>query len=82
MDTKVRKSKLLEFQNGQVSVLSTTDAGSRGLDTVMACDVINYDFPLITAEYIHRLVFFRDFNLVTRLSSMIEELNILARTNL
>ena len=49
-----RKGRFNEFQNGKHNVLCTTDAGARGLDTIMAKDVINYDFPLQTAEYIHR----------------------------
>ncbi|XP_033231116.1 probable ATP-dependent RNA helicase DDX28 [Belonocnema kinseyi] len=49
-----RKGKFEEFQTGRYNVLCTTDAGSRGLDTIIARDVINYDFPLQTVEYIHR----------------------------
>lgn len=49
-----RKNKFNEFQTGMCNVLCTTDAGSRGLDTIMVTDVINYDFPLQTSEYIHR----------------------------
>ncbi|KAL7298467.1 hypothetical protein TKK_0008254 [Trichogramma kaykai] len=54
MPLEVRKGKFLKFQNGQVNILTTTDAGSRGLDTIYAKEIINFDFPLITAEYIHR----------------------------
>lgn len=50
----LREKKFKEFQNGVCNVLITTDAGARGLDTVIAKEVINYDFPLITSEYIHR----------------------------
>lgn len=42
------------FQNGQVDVLATTDIGSRGLDTKRARHIINFDFPLHSADYIHR----------------------------
>ena len=49
-----RNGKFQDFQSGRHNVLCTTDAGSRGLDTVMAKDIINYDFPLQTSEYIHR----------------------------
>lgn len=49
-----RKNKFREFYIGVYNVLCTTDAGARGLDTIMVKDVINYDFPLQTSEYIHR----------------------------
>ncbi|XP_014212030.1 probable ATP-dependent RNA helicase DDX28 [Copidosoma floridanum] len=54
MSLAERKGKIMEFQNGHTHVLTTTDAGSRGIDTTLAKDVINFEFPLITAEYIHR----------------------------
>lgn len=54
MPTKYRNKQFSAFQNGHYNVLSTTDAGCKGLDTRFARDVINYDFPLITAEYVHR----------------------------
>lgn len=56
MPESVRRGKYGEFLNGKTSVLSSTDAGSRGLDTVMVNHVLNYDFPLDTFTYIHRYV--------------------------
>ncbi|XP_058792978.1 probable ATP-dependent RNA helicase DDX28 [Phymastichus coffea] len=49
-----RKGKFMEFQQGVCNILTTTDAGARGLDTCKVKSVINFDFPLVTAEYIHR----------------------------
>lgn len=54
MPNDVRMEKINQFQNGQYHVLTTTDAGARGIDTTTAKDIINFDFPLITAEYVHR----------------------------
>ncbi|XP_076297063.1 putative ATP-dependent RNA helicase Dbp21E2 [Lasioglossum baleicum] len=54
MPLQVRIGKYGEFINGHTYVLSTTNAGSRGLDTVMVNHILNYDFPLDTASYIHR----------------------------
>lgn len=54
MPLRKRRNVFMEFQTGIYNVLCTTDAGSRGLDTVAVKDVINYDFPLQTFEYIHR----------------------------
>lgn len=54
--TEVRNGKYRAFKNGEISVLSTTNAGARGLDTIMVDFIINYDFPLSTVEYIHRFL--------------------------
>lgn len=51
---KIRVGQFEKFQSGEVDVLSTTDVGSRGLDTTRARHVINFDFPLHVADYIHR----------------------------
>lgn len=54
MPLSVRRGKYGEFINGKTMVLSTTNGGSRGLNTVMVNHILNYDFPLDTANYIHR----------------------------
>lgn len=51
---KIRIGQFEKFQSGEVDVLSTTDVASRGLDTTRARHVINFDFPLHIADYIHR----------------------------
>lgn len=51
---KIRIGQFQKFQAGEVDILSTTDVGSRGLDTTRARHVINFDFPLHIADYIHR----------------------------
>ncbi|XP_053957535.1 probable ATP-dependent RNA helicase DDX28 [Anastrepha ludens] len=51
---KIRIGRFEQFQNGEYDVLSTTDIGSRGLDTTTARHVINFDFPLHVSDYIHR----------------------------
>ncbi|KAH0566853.1 probable ATP-dependent RNA helicase DDX28 [Cotesia glomerata] len=50
----VRNGKYRAFKNGEVNILSATNAGARGLDTTMVDCIINFDFPLSTIEYIHR----------------------------
>ncbi|KXJ70985.1 hypothetical protein RP20_CCG021811 [Aedes albopictus] len=52
---KIRLGQFEKFQRGEVDVLSTTDVASRGLDTTRAGHVINFDFPLYAADYIHRI---------------------------
>lgn len=54
MPLHVRRGKYGEFLNGKALVLSTTDAGSRGLDTLTVNHILNFDFPLDTSVYIHR----------------------------
>ncbi|XP_015430789.1 PREDICTED: probable ATP-dependent RNA helicase DDX28 [Dufourea novaeangliae] len=54
MPLSIRMGKYGQFLNGHVMVLSTTNAGSRGLDTVTVNHILNYDFPVDTADYIHR----------------------------
>ncbi|XP_005190858.2 probable ATP-dependent RNA helicase DDX28 [Musca domestica] len=51
---KIRMGRFEQFQNAECDVLSTTDVGSRGLDTTRARNVINFDFPLHISDYIHR----------------------------
>ncbi|EDW03451.1 probable ATP-dependent RNA helicase DDX28 [Drosophila grimshawi] len=51
---KIRLGRFEEFQRGICDVLSTTDVGSRGLDTTRARHVLNFDFPLHVSDYIHR----------------------------
>nr|XP_033338082.1 probable ATP-dependent RNA helicase DDX28 [Megalopta genalis] len=54
MSMRQRIGKYGEFLNGRTYVLSTTNAGSRGLNTVMVNHILNFDFPWDTASYIHR----------------------------
>ncbi|XP_055683650.1 probable ATP-dependent RNA helicase DDX28 [Lutzomyia longipalpis] len=54
MPMPIRVDQFERFRRGEVKVLSTTDMGSRGLDTRHVSQVINFDFPLHMADYIHR----------------------------
>lgn len=54
MPMRTREGRFEQFQNGEFDVLSVTDVGSRGLNTKDIRIVINYDFPLYAADYIHR----------------------------
>lgn len=51
---KIREGRFEQFQNGAVNVLSTTDCVARGLNTVRARHIVNFDFPLHASDYIHR----------------------------
>lgn len=54
MAVSLKLGKFEMFKSGRVNVLSCTDIASRGLDTIRTQHIINYDFPLYTADYIHR----------------------------
>ncbi|KAL6268749.1 hypothetical protein P5V15_001874 [Pogonomyrmex californicus] len=49
-----RQNKYATFKSGKCQVLCTTNAGSRGLNTVTVRHILNYEFPTASADYIHR----------------------------
>ncbi|XP_076305820.1 putative ATP-dependent RNA helicase Dbp21E2 isoform X1 [Tachypleus tridentatus] len=51
---KTRDLNFKKFQDGEINVLSCTDLGSRGLDTIKVQHIINFDFPHHISDYIHR----------------------------
>ncbi|KAJ6622126.1 putative ATP-dependent RNA helicase DDX28 [Pseudolycoriella hygida] len=55
MVMQLRLGQFEKFQTGQVHVISTTDVVSRGLNTIRARHIINFDFPLHISDYIHRI---------------------------
>jgi superfamily II DNA/RNA helicase len=42
------------FESREVDILLCTDLGSRGLDFPFVTHVVNFDFPLTNADYLHR----------------------------
>ncbi|XP_072321556.1 probable ATP-dependent RNA helicase DDX28 [Eucyclogobius newberryi] len=54
MAAAVRSGIFHQFQKEIINVLICTDIASRGLDTSRVQLVVNYDFPLNPADYIHR----------------------------
>jgi ATP-dependent RNA helicase RhlE len=49
-----RTKALADFKAGRVSVLVATDLAARGLDIAQLPLVVNFDLPLVAADYIHR----------------------------
>ena len=49
-----RTKALADFKAGRVNVLVATDIAARGLDIVQLPLVVNFDLPLVAADYIHR----------------------------
>ncbi|KAJ8942905.1 hypothetical protein NQ314_009880 [Rhamnusium bicolor] len=55
MNYAIRIEQWNQFIRGDVKILAATDVGSRGLNTVQVKHVLNYDFPLYEADYLHRI---------------------------
>ncbi|KAJ3646333.1 hypothetical protein Zmor_023925 [Zophobas morio] len=55
MNYAIRIDQWNSFIKGETKILSSTDVGSRGLDTTQVGHVLNYDFPVYAADYLHRI---------------------------
>lgn len=53
--SSVRSRILDDFTNNRIQVLVATDLIARGLDILSITDVINYDLPNSSREYVHRV---------------------------
>ena len=49
-----RTRALSDFKAGRVNVLVATDLAARGLDIAQLPLVVNFDLPLVAADYVHR----------------------------
>jgi superfamily II DNA/RNA helicase len=54
LNHNMRKANFDKFNGKAVSIMLTTDLGSRGLDFPFLEHVINYDFPMSISDYLHR----------------------------
>jgi ATP-dependent RNA helicase DDX5/DBP2 len=52
---KEREFVLSQFRSGRASILVATDVASRGLDIDDIQFVVNYDFPRMVEDYVHRI---------------------------
>ncbi|TDR43927.1 ATP-dependent RNA helicase RhlE [Tahibacter aquaticus] len=50
-----RQRALKDFKDGRITVLVATDIAARGLDIDQLPVVINYDLPMVAADYVHRI---------------------------
>jgi ATP-dependent RNA helicase DDX49/DBP8 len=55
MNQHDRLATLARFKTGLVKILIATDIGARGLDIPLVKIVINFDVPLSTKDYVHRV---------------------------
>lgn len=53
--SSVRNRVFKDFGNGEINILVATDLIARGLDILSIKDVINYDLPVSSREYVHRV---------------------------
>lgn len=51
---KQRLAALGSFKSEHVPLLLATDVAARGLDIPSVDLVVNYDLPLLAADYVHR----------------------------
>lgn len=54
LEMKDRQRAVEHLKAGETSVVVCTDVSSRGLDTKNVRHVINYEFPNVASDYIHR----------------------------
>jgi len=52
---KQRELTVNQLKNGQLDIVVATDVAARGLDVRRISHVINYDIPLDTESYVHRI---------------------------
>ncbi len=50
-----RTTALAKFKKGDVRVLVATDIAARGLDIVQLPQVVNFDLPNVSEDYVHRI---------------------------
>jgi ATP-dependent RNA helicase RhlE len=50
-----RLKALQDFKSGHVRVLVATDIAARGIDVDGISHVVNYDFPMHSEDYVHRI---------------------------
>jgi superfamily II DNA/RNA helicase len=55
MSQNARERSLRQFESGRVSTLIATDVAARGLDVDEITHVINFDPPLTSEDYVHRI---------------------------
>lgn len=53
--SSVRNRVFKDFASGEINVLVATDLIARGMDILSITDVINYDLPVSSREYVHRV---------------------------
>ncbi|MEE1944979.1 DEAD/DEAH box helicase [Pedobacter sp. KR3-3] len=50
-----RINSINDFKEGNIRILVATDVASRGIDVSDVSHVINFDVPIVTEDYVHRI---------------------------
>lgn len=50
-----RINSLAAFKSGEIRILVATDVAARGIDVNEVSQVINFDVPIVIADYVHRI---------------------------
>src|SRR5690606_1235573 len=55
MDQRARMTMLENFRNGKLKLLVASDVAARGLDIPDVSHVFNFDTPIHSEDYVHRI---------------------------
>ncbi len=55
MDQRARMATLDAFRNGDIAILAASDVAARGLDIPEVSHVFNFDVPVNSEDYVHRI---------------------------
>lgn len=55
LDQAARRNQLLAFRAGRTSIMVVTDLAARGIDIPILSNVVNYDFPVGSRTFVHRV---------------------------
>ena len=55
LDQAARRNQLAAFRAGRTTILVVTDLAARGIDIPILSNVINYDFPVGSRTFVHRV---------------------------
>ncbi|MBR9864185.1 MAG: DEAD/DEAH box helicase [Rhodobacteraceae bacterium] len=55
LDQSVRTKTLESFRNGDLKLLVASDVAARGLDVPAVSHVVNFDVPIHSEDYVHRI---------------------------
>lgn len=55
LDQTNRAMQLADFKEGRTSILCVTDLAARGIDIPLLENVVNYDFPVGSRSFVHRV---------------------------
>ena len=55
LDQKLRMKILQAFRDGELKLLIASDVAARGLDIPNVCHIFNFDVPIHSEDYVHRI---------------------------